>query len=105
MECGRFAEALTGQEPIGFTWIVILAFLRLSTSQVTFPSPFRIDTATEVVDGWLAEPNAVVLEPRQGHLSWVRELLAATGSGGNHRAHRAGRPGSCRFGQQFAGHR
>lgn len=76
-------EALNNQEPVGFTWIVILAFLRLSTSHVVFPRPLSINTATEVIEDWLAQPSAVVLEPRAGHLTRVRDLLTATGSGGN----------------------
>lgn len=75
--------ALNAQEPVGFTWIVLLAFVRLSTSAAVLPHPLDVDKATSTVDAWLGRPNAVLLEPRAGHLSRLRELLAATGAAGN----------------------
>lgn len=73
-------EALNAQEPLGFMWIVLLAFVRLSTSPVVLPHPIDVDSATATVDEWLGRPNSVLLEPRAGHLSRMRELLAATGA-------------------------
>lgn len=75
--------ALNARETVGFTWIVLLAFVRLSTSHAVQPRPLDIDTAAAVVDEWLGRPNSVLLEPRAGHLSRLRDLLTATGSAGN----------------------
>jgi predicted nucleic acid-binding protein len=42
-----------------------------------------VTQALDLVDGWLAQPNAVIVHPGRRHASIVRELLEATGSGGN----------------------
>ncbi|HZJ05858.1 MAG TPA: type II toxin-antitoxin system VapC family toxin [Nocardioidaceae bacterium] len=75
--------ALNAHEPLGFTWVVLLAFVRLSTSTAVLPRPLDVDTATTTVAEWLGRPNAVLLEPGASHLSQLRELLTATGAAGN----------------------
>jgi toxin-antitoxin system PIN domain toxin len=75
--------ALNAQEPLGFVWVVLLAFVRLSTSAVVLPRPLDVDTATATLDDWIRRPNSVVLEPGAGHLAQLRKLLAATGAAGN----------------------
>ncbi len=76
-------SALTGEEPIGFSWISILAFLRLSTLPGAFARPLEIREAGMVAESWLAQPAAVVVDPTPRHLSLVRGLLEPTGVGGN----------------------
>jgi toxin-antitoxin system PIN domain toxin len=75
--------ALNGREPVGLSWIVLLAFLRLSTRVGLFPSPLTVREAVDRVEAWLAQPPSVVLEPTSRHLSVLAGLLASTGSGGN----------------------
>ncbi|MFS8584230.1 MAG: type II toxin-antitoxin system VapC family toxin [Acidimicrobiia bacterium] len=75
--------ALNGREPVGLSWIVLLAFLRLSTRVGLFPSPLTVREAIDRVEAWLAQPPSVVLEPTSRHLSVLAGLLASTGSGGN----------------------
>jgi predicted nucleic acid-binding protein len=41
--------ALNGNEPIGLPWIVILGFLRFSTSPRTFASPHSVEVALELI--------------------------------------------------------
>ncbi len=60
-----------------------MAFLRLSTNPSVFAQPLTIDDAASSVEGWLAQPNAVVLEPTPRHLGILRGLLTSTGSAGN----------------------
>ena len=47
---------LSGEEPVAFAWIVLLAFARLSTNPVVFERPLSPDRAFDVVDRWLANP-------------------------------------------------
>ncbi|HET7386340.1 MAG TPA: TA system VapC family ribonuclease toxin [Nocardioidaceae bacterium] len=77
------SEALSGEEATGFTWIVLLAFLRLSTHPAIFPRPLDGGAGCEIVRDWLAQPNAVVVEPATGHMATVTELLAGLGTAGN----------------------
>ncbi len=75
--------ALSGQEPMGFTWTVLLAFLRLATHPAIFPRPLTATDAARAVEDWLAQPPAVVLDPTARHLDVLAGLLAETGTAGN----------------------
>lgn len=74
---------LSGGGAVAFTWIAVLAFLRLSTKDGLFPQPLEADTALDIVESWLQAPAAVVLEPTVDHLRLVRRMLAGVGTGGN----------------------
>jgi uncharacterized protein len=76
-------EALVGSETIGFTWVVLLAFLRLTTRAGLFPQPLTVGEAIDRVRAWLAQPAAMLVEPGARHVDALAGLLAAAGSGGN----------------------
>jgi len=76
-------EALNGTESVGFAWIVLLAFIRLSTLPAVFPSPLDVTTALDVVDAWLSARPAVVVHPTARHAALLRGLLVHTGTAGN----------------------
>ncbi len=75
--------ALSGRATVGFSWIVLLAFVRLSTKAGVFPRPLTLAEALGVVEAWLAQPAAVVVEPTARHASVLADLLQAVGVGGN----------------------
>jgi uncharacterized protein len=74
---------LSGDEPVAFAWAVLLAFLRLSTNPRIFVKPLSTDKALDVVQGWVAQPCAVVIHPGDRHLTLVRQLLRPLGIAGN----------------------
>jgi uncharacterized protein len=74
---------LSGEEPVGFAWIVLLAVARLSTNPVVFERPLSPDRAFDVIDRWLAQPCAVVIHPGGRHTAMVRQLLRPLGMAGN----------------------
>lgn len=76
-------EELSGGSTVGFTWIALLAFVRLSTKTGLFPSALSVVGAFDRVDDWLAQPTSVVLEPTPQHRQVLRGLLVAAGTGGN----------------------
>jgi uncharacterized protein len=73
-----------GTETVALAWAVTLAFVRLTTKPQVMTRPFHVDEALDVVDGWLARPNVVVVHPTDRHPRILRELLAPLGAGGNH---------------------
>ncbi len=75
--------ALSGGSTVGFAWVVLLAFLRLSTKAEVFPRPLTPDEAMDVVDAWLSAPPAVVIEPTRDHPRVLRRLLGELGAGAN----------------------
>jgi hypothetical protein len=76
-------SVLSGQETVGFSWNVILAFLRLTTRPGLFRRPLPADTAFDVAASWLNQPCATVVDPGPRHLQILRELLRPLGTGGN----------------------
>lgn len=75
--------ALSGVEPVGFAWTVLLAFLRLATHPGVFPQPLDVDEAAGVTELWLSQPPAVVVHPTGRHLGLLRGLLAGSGTAAN----------------------
>lgn len=69
-----FDRAFAEAPPVAFTWLTILAFIRVGTSQRIFQQPLTMTEALSTVSRWLTHSNAVLLEPGPGH--W--ELLKAT---------------------------
>jgi uncharacterized protein len=76
-------EALSGDEPIGFAWLVLLAFLRLTTKPGLFPQPLTVAQAWESIDAWMSYPAAAIVHPTPGHAEVLKELHSAMGTGGN----------------------
>src|SRR3954467_1390544 len=75
--------AVSGTETVGLPWIVLLAFLRLTTRTGLFEKPLTVDAAFDLVNAWLQQPSVIVPEPTARHLQTMRELIAPLGIGGN----------------------
>jgi len=76
-------RTLVGDLPVRLPWVVILAFIRISTSQRVFERPLQIAAANRYVGQWLALPSVDTLCPAEGHLQLLNRLLEQTGAGGN----------------------
>jgi toxin-antitoxin system PIN domain toxin len=76
-------ELLSATEPVGFPWQVLLAFVRLSTRARVFTHPLAPAVAFDIVEGWLAQPCALVLHPTERHLAILRGLVEPLGTAGN----------------------
>jgi len=74
---------LSGSDTMGFAWIALLGFLRLSTSPRVFRSPLAPEDAFDMIASWLSRPNATVLHPTGRHATLLRELLVPLGTAGN----------------------
>lgn len=74
---------ITGDEPVGLPWAVVLGFTRLVTSARVLERPWAIDDAVALVDAWLAQPAVSLIDPTPRHWSLVRELLITAGRGAN----------------------
>lgn len=76
-------ESLAGTEPVGFAWIALLAFLRLTTRPGLFPAPLTLEAALTQVETWLAQPAAVIVHPTARHLPVLHGLLEPLGTAAN----------------------
>lgn len=76
-------DALRGPESVGFTWVVLLAFIRLTTRKGLFPQALAVSDALRVVRHWLAQPSSVVVQPTPRHVDVLAGLLADSDSAPN----------------------
>jgi toxin-antitoxin system PIN domain toxin len=76
-------RTLSGTETVGLSWIVLLAFIRLSTRSVVVERPLEVDGAIDLVQSWLGQPCVTVVNPTERHAAVLRELLAPLGTAGN----------------------
>jgi toxin-antitoxin system PIN domain toxin len=68
---------------VAFAWVVLLAFLRLGTNPSVFEAPLGPDEALDLIEGWLDQPPATVVNPTEAHPRVLRDLLEPLGTGGN----------------------
>lgn len=76
-------DVLSGTETVAFAWPALIGFLRVTTNPRALANPWRPADAFDVIDSWLAQPNATVVHPTARHAAILRELLAPLGTGGN----------------------
>ncbi len=76
-------SALSGREPVALAWVVVLAFLRISTNPRIFERPLTIKQATAYMDEWLAVSVVKPIAPGAGHWAILRQLLVHNGAAGN----------------------
>ncbi|HPU39910.1 MAG TPA: type II toxin-antitoxin system VapC family toxin [Microthrixaceae bacterium] len=75
--------ALSGDATVGFSWIVLLAFLRLTTKRGLFPTPMTMPTALAQVTAWTTAPSAIIVDPTTRHLDILTRVLGDAHLSGN----------------------
>jgi toxin-antitoxin system PIN domain toxin len=76
-------SVLSGHEPVGLPWIVVLAFVRLMTHPTLSENPMTAAQARERVEEWLACDQVRLLSPESTTLNRFFDLLTASGTAGN----------------------
>ena len=76
-------EGFDGPRGVGFAWVAMLAFIRLSTRTGIFPMPLSVEDALGVAQEWMGHPMAQVLHPTDRHREMLGRLLVAAGTAGN----------------------
>jgi toxin-antitoxin system PIN domain toxin len=75
--CRRWLEAaFSGDGPVALCWLVVLAFLRISTSARAFEQPLTMAEALAIVSEWLALPAIVMVEPGPRHWETLHHMLS-----------------------------
>lgn len=78
-----FEQSVGSGVELGFAWIVLLAFLRITTHPNIMREPLDAEAAIAYIDEWLALPNTRVVNPGSGHWGLLKGLVTATGTAGN----------------------
>jgi toxin-antitoxin system PIN domain toxin len=76
-------SALSSAEPLGLPWVVLLAFLRITTRRGVFERPLSVASAIGYVDSWLEQPPVELVVPGPNHWAILRTLVAASGTAAN----------------------
>ena len=76
-------RTLSGTMPVGLPWVVILAFIRITTRRGIMQRPLPPSDALAYVQSWLEQPCVEAVAPGEHHWSILRRLLEATGVAGN----------------------
>ncbi len=76
-------KTFSGTTSVGLPWIVILAFLRITTHAKIFEKPLSSEQAVSYVEAWLNQPYNKFIVPGEKHWPILRQLLQSTGTAGN----------------------
>jgi len=76
-------DALNQDEAVGFAWLVLTGFLRISTNPKAYPVPLTIKEAVRQVEIWLSRPNVRVVHEFDNHWNLFRQLVSESGTSGN----------------------
>jgi toxin-antitoxin system PIN domain toxin len=76
-------KVLSGEETVGLPWIVVLAFLRVTTRAGVLRRQLSAEQAVGFIDEWLAQPYVELVTPEAGHWPLLKKLLNEVGAAGN----------------------
>ena len=76
-------SVFSGSTTVGLSWVVILAFLRLTTRPGILRRPMPPEAALDFVDEWLSLPAVEVVLPGERHWRVFRNLVESAGTAGN----------------------
>ena len=76
-------DVLSGDESVGLAWIVILAFLRITTRPGILRRQLTHEDALAYVDEWLGLDCVHAVVPGPQHWGLLRTLLETAGTAGN----------------------
>ena len=80
---GWWEAVLSGHEPVGLPWVVVLAFVRLTTHPTLNDNPMTVTKAREHVESWLTCDHVRLLPVEARTFARFFDLLAAADTGGN----------------------
>lgn len=76
-------RCLNENEPVGLTWLVLLAVLRISTKPGPFDPPAAASIVLDDIDAWLARPHVRIVEPKSTHVQAIRSVVEPLGLSGD----------------------
>ena len=76
-------EVFSGGAQVGLAWVVLLAFLRVTTRTGILVRPLDADSALAYVDAWLDLPTVEAVGPGVHHWPVMLNLLRGAGTLGN----------------------
>ena len=69
-------KTLSGSEPVGLSWQVVSAFLRIASNPKLPRLRRPLEEVARIVDEWLQQPGVQVLVPGEQHWRIFRQTMA-----------------------------
>ena len=83
-QAANWLEKAFDSEPgIGFAWLALVGFVRVSTQRGILKTPLSPSNALELMEAWLSHPRARILQPTERHGDILARLLLSAGTAGN----------------------
>jgi toxin-antitoxin system PIN domain toxin len=76
-------DVLGDPAPVGLSWSVTLAYIRIATHPKILGNPLPASTACAHVEAWLAQPQVTLVHPGDRHADVLFGLLRRLGTAGN----------------------
>lgn len=76
-------NALADGGGVGFAWLVLVGFVRVSTRAGILTTPLPVADSLGIMDDWLHHDGARVIHPGERHAGVMGALLLAAGTAGN----------------------
>jgi uncharacterized protein len=76
-------RTLNGDEPVGLSWLVVFAFVRISTHSGINEDPLSLKEVDAILAEWEGTRLIRYLSPGPGHRRLFMDLLAQAGHAGN----------------------
>mgnify|MGYP001188952146 CR=1 FL=1 len=76
-------QTLSRGDPVGLAWVVLLAFIRITTRPGVLRRQLSPEDALAYVESWLTQPCVETISPGRDHWRILRALLAGSGTAGN----------------------
>lgn len=76
-------ETLSGTEPVGLPWVVVLAVTRLLTHPHVCENPLSPAQMRSIVEAWVGFPHVRLIHLSENALGRFLDLLEEAGTGGN----------------------
>jgi len=74
---------LSGRDPVGIAWVVVLAVTRLLTHPSVCENPLSPAQVRRIVEHWLSFPHVRIIHLSENALGRFFDLLEEAGTGGN----------------------
>ena len=74
---------LSGAVHLGLPWLVVVAFVRLTTNRRVFERPLSVQESLAIVNGWLQLSSVEMINPGPSHWQTLSRLLMRSGTAGN----------------------
>ena len=76
-------KVLSDTNRVGLAWVVVLAFIRITTHPNIMRTPLTPEQALAYVASWIERPCTKMIVPDEQHWTVLSSLLKQTGTAGN----------------------